>query len=189
VHVIPNGVDLERFRPLDRSACRAALGWPEARLHVLFPTTNGAAVKRPALARAVIDSLRRGGLDAQLHELSGVPHAQVPTWINASDLLLLTSAHEGSPNIVKETLACDVPVVSVDVGDVRERISEVDGCHLADACASDLARKVARVALGPCRVEGRRAVACLSIERVSNDLAACYAGLVERRPRTTGEYR
>jgi glycosyltransferase involved in cell wall biosynthesis len=180
VRVIPNGVDLQRFRPLDRPTCRSRVGWAPGRLHVLFPATNGAAVKRPELARAALAQLRSDGVDADLHELAGVPHADVPVWLNASDLLLLTSAHEGSPNVVKEALACDVPIVSVDVGDVGERIDGVAGCYLADASASDLARKMAAVASGPRRIDGRPAVAPLSVERVSAELAACYADAIDQ---------
>ena len=73
----------------------------------------------------------RLGIDAEMHHLSGVPNDHVPIWLNASDVVLLTSLHEGSPTIIKEALACNRPVVSVDVGDVRERIRGVDGCFLA----------------------------------------------------------
>src|SRR5438876_1090772 len=71
------------------------------------------------------------GVRAEMHYLRGVVHKEVPFWLNASDSLLLTSLHEGSPTIVKEALACNVSVVSVNVGDVSERIKGIAGCHLA----------------------------------------------------------
>ena len=58
---------------------------------------------------------------------------EMPVYINAADAVLLTSKHEGSPNIIKESLACNVPVVSVDVGDVRERIEKINGCRICDS--------------------------------------------------------
>lgn len=180
VRVIPNGVDLEKFRQLDRAACRSALGWHPHRLHVVFPKTNGAAVKRPALARAALAHLERLGTRAELHELTGVPHEDVPVWLNASDVLLVTSAHEGSPNVVKEALACDLPVVSVDVGDVRERIGDVNGCHLADPDPVALGTKLALVASGPHRVDGRHRVRTLSVDCVSRLLMDLYAEVMER---------
>ena len=60
--------------------------------------------------------------------------------MSAADALVLTSMHEGSPNVVKEALACNLPVVAVDVGDVRHRIGAVAGCVL---CADDRPETVA----------------------------------------------
>jgi teichuronic acid biosynthesis glycosyltransferase TuaC len=174
VRVIPNGVDLDRFQPIDRPSCRDRLGWSADAFHVLFPKTNGADVKRPALARAALDRLRRLGVSADMHDLAGVPHADVPVWMNASDALLLTSAHEGSPNVVKEALACDLPVVSVDVGDVRERIGCVHGCHVADADPVALAGKLFHVVHGPRRVDGRSHMRALALDRISEQMAATY---------------
>ena len=120
---IPNGIDLGRFRPLDRLECRQKLGWEPDVFHVLFPTADPRAWdKRWPLAEAAVAELNRMGVRTEIHGLPGVPHEEVPVWMNAADVLLLTSDHEGSPNIVKEALGCNRPVVSVDVGDVRERI-------------------------------------------------------------------
>ena len=66
-----------------------------------------------------MEALARRGVRAEIHYLRGQPNSDVPIWINASDVLLMTSLHEGSPTIVKEALACNLPVVSVDVGDVH----------------------------------------------------------------------
>jgi glycosyltransferase involved in cell wall biosynthesis len=140
VRIIPCGIDLDRFRPLDRHACCARLGWDPDRFHVLFPANAGNRVKRPDLAEAAVRVAGGDGIPVELHYLRGVANIDVPTWVNASDVLLLTSLHEGSPTVVKEALACTVPVVSVDVGDVAERIADIEGCHLCDADPHHLAR-------------------------------------------------
>jgi glycosyltransferase involved in cell wall biosynthesis len=178
VVVVPNGVDLVRFRPMCRVECRARLGWEDGGFHVLFPANSGNAVKRPWLAQAAVDVLRAAGTQAELHHLSGVPHEMVPLWLNASDALLLTSQHEGSANVIKEALACDIPVVSVDVGDARERLRNVDGCHIAAPDATDLACKLMLVHDGARRVEGRAAVANLSLEAVARRLKEFYEVLL-----------
>jgi teichuronic acid biosynthesis glycosyltransferase TuaC len=174
VRIIPNGVDLERFRPLDRDTCRRSLAWKGNHFHVLFASSSGNPVKRPQLAKAATEELTKLGVQAEMHELRGVAHEDVPTWLNASDVLLLTSLQEGSPNIVKEALACDLPVVSVDVGDVRERIEEIAGCYLARGEPACLAQKLRIVHSGPGRVEGRIKVADLSLERIAARLAGFY---------------
>jgi glycosyltransferase involved in cell wall biosynthesis len=142
IQVIPCGIDLTRFKPIDSSACKQQLGWDSRLFHVLFVSSNGDPVKRPWLAKAAVEQSNRLGCPAEIHFVSAVPSAEMPLWLNASDVLLLTSVHEGSPTVVKEALACDLPVVSVDVGDVAERIENMENCHLAAAEPEALAAKL-----------------------------------------------
>ena len=178
VHVIPCGIDMERFVPLDREECQRALGWRGDAFHVLFPANTGDPVKRPALAAAAIQRLKAAGVPAELHHLRGVSNHEVPVWLNASHALLLTSLHEGSPTVVKEALACDVPVVSVSVGDVAERIAGIDGCHLADATPDTLADALARVSRSTRRVRARARIAGLSHVAIAERLRALYSQLL-----------
>jgi teichuronic acid biosynthesis glycosyltransferase TuaC len=177
VWILPNGVDLSRFRPLDRQTCQQELGWDPARRHVLFPAPPGRTEKRFPLAQAAVAGLD-GAARAELHTLAGVEHEQVPVWINAADVVLLTSSREGSPNAVKEALACNVPVVSVDVGDVRERLDGIAGCYLADATPEDLARQLQRALEGPGRVKAEARMSELAVDRVAQDLRGIYETLL-----------
>jgi teichuronic acid biosynthesis glycosyltransferase TuaC len=174
VYVLSNGLGLSLFRPLDRAECRAQLGWAPERKHVLFPAPPGRPEKRFPLAQAAVELVRAAGTAADLHALEGVPHDEVPVWINAADVVVLTSTHEGSPNVVKEALACDVALVSVDVGDVRERLTGVSGCFIAEATAADLAEKIGRAFSYGDRVKGRGTVEDFSLERVAERLLALY---------------
>ncbi len=142
--------------------------------------------KRLDLAKAAVEAANHSGVRAELHQLRGVPHEEVPTWLNASDVVLLTSLHEGSPNIVKEALACNIPVVSVDVGDVRERIQGIEGCYLAVPEPRDLAAKLQMVHAGSRRVVSRVKMQELSLERVALQLKEFYSEvLVSFEKRTT----
>jgi glycosyltransferase involved in cell wall biosynthesis len=174
IRVIPCGIDLNRFAPMDKAACRRELGWCEERFHVLFNAGGGDPVKRPDLARAAVARAVELGIPAELHEMSGVSNDDVPAWINASDVLVLTSLHEGSPTIVKESLACNVPVVSVEVGDVRERIAGLTGCHLALAEPGDLAAKLRLVHGRRDGIDTRSSMSCLSFENTAARVAAFY---------------
>jgi teichuronic acid biosynthesis glycosyltransferase TuaC len=177
VWIVPNGVDMSRFRPLDRRECQLRLGWDPARRHVLFPASADRPEKRFAMAEASVEVLRGRGADAELHSLDGIPNDEVPTWFNAANAILLTSTREGSPVVVKEALACNVPVISVDVGDVRERIAGIECCFIADANPHDLADKLGQALDREDRISARERIAELSLESVAKRIHEIYAFL------------
>jgi glycosyltransferase involved in cell wall biosynthesis len=174
VRVIPCGIDLERFKPMNPLLCKQKLGWRADSFHVLFASSNGDPVKRPALAKAAVAQMSNAPRPPELHFLTGIPNAEVPVWLNASDALLLTSMHEGSPTVVKEALACGLPVVSVDVGDVAERIKGIEGCYLAPAGAADLAATLCLVRQHGQRLNCGTRLNELSIVSVAQKLKRCY---------------
>jgi teichuronic acid biosynthesis glycosyltransferase TuaC len=178
VQVIPCGIDLKRFKPLDRRACQRTLGWNSDKFHILFPANGGDPVKRFYLAQAAVDLLNASNIKTEIHQLRGIENKDVPVWLNASDVLLLTSLHEGSPTVVKEALACDLPVVSVDVGDVSERLSGIAGCHLSSSTPEDLAAGLLTVYSGNRRVDGRLKMQALSLESIAVQLKNVYDDLV-----------
>jgi teichuronic acid biosynthesis glycosyltransferase TuaC len=180
VRIIPCGIDLTRFRPLEPSLCRQQLGWRDRGFHVLFNSNGDDPVKQPGLARATVQAARLAGIPAELHELRGVCNSQVPVWLNASHVLLLTSCHEGSPTIVKEALACNLPVVSVDVGDVREQMHGIEGCYLASPTPGDLASKLRLVFAAYRRVDARSKMEELSVGCVALRLKRFYEELLSQ---------
>lgn len=183
VWIVPNGVDLSRFAPRDRRESQVALGWDPRRKHLLFPSSANRREKRFKLARAAVDLLSRQRHDVELHQLANVPPEEVSLRLNAADLVLLTSRHEGSPNAIKEALACNVPIVSVDVGDVRERIEGIDGCYLTDPVASSIAMNLERALVRGGRIDGRTRISKLSLERVAAKLRDVYEMLAPAKSR------
>jgi glycosyltransferase involved in cell wall biosynthesis len=181
VRVVPNGIDLNRFTPLDRTECRHSLGWSESAFHVLFASNSGSPVKRPWLAAASVEAAKELGVPAELHLLHNVVPADVPRWLNASNVVLLTSLHEGSPNIIKEALACDVPVVSVDVGDVAERVAGIEGCYIARPDPRSLADCLAKAYIGPVRIQGRGPIEKMSLEGTATRLRIFYEEILENQ--------
>jgi glycosyltransferase involved in cell wall biosynthesis len=113
--------------------------------------------------------------------MHGVCHQDVPVWLNAADVLLLCSRHEGSPNIVKEALACACPVVSVDVGDVAERIGGVTGCYLSAPQPAALAEKLRAVHKRSERIQTGRVMHELSLESVARRILSVYRLAAARR--------
>lgn len=176
IRVIPSGVDSKRFKPMDSLACKRKLGWDANSFHVLFASNNGDPVKRPWLAKEAAQQIGR----AEFHHMTGISTEEVPFWLNAADALLMTSLHEGSPNIVKEALACALPVVSVDVGDVAERIEGVEGCHLSAAKPAALAAKLELVRQRGERLGNRMRLEELLIQNTAEKLKQFYEEILRK---------
>jgi len=138
--ILPMGVDTVRFRPQPRADARAALGLdPDQRL-VLFPGGRKNIIKRYELFRAALDLVD----DAAELVYHGFDRDRAPFVLNAADVVLVTSRHEGSPVTVREALACETPVVSVAVGDVPDTLQGLPGCSIAAPDAESLAAAVRR---------------------------------------------
>lgn len=173
-HVIPHGVDTQRFAPAPTDEAREELGWDSDATHVLFPYPPERGVKNYPRAEGVVETAREQ-VDGrvELHTVSGVPHARMPVYMNAADALLLTSRREGSPNSVKEALACSLPIISTDVGDVRERLTGVSPSFVGTD-DEGLAEALTDVLVAGERSNGREAAREVSVERSNERLRGVY---------------
>jgi glycosyltransferase involved in cell wall biosynthesis len=129
-HVIPCGVNLEIFKPEDQVEARKQMGLPLDKKLVLFAGQKDFPVKRFDLAKKAISQLN--DINVELLVVNNIPHKFIPVYLNACNALLMTSQHEGSPMIIKEALACNLPIVSTNVGDVSEIIGDVEGCFVCN---------------------------------------------------------
>lgn len=179
-HVVPHGVDFDRFRPLPRTRARAELEWDPDAHHVLFPYAPSRDVKDFPRAKRIVERLRsRLDEPVELQTMSGVPHDRVPLYMNAADAALLTSKREGSPNTVKEALACNCPVIATDVGDVAERVDDV--AHSTAASDDDVLASTLLAALRAGeRSDGREAVRDLRLERQLDRIEGVYRSVSRR---------
>ena len=177
IQVIPCGIDTDAFAPGDPLAARRALGLPTDRRLVLWAASNRPE-KRLDRAQQAMTALRQRLSDAELVIATGLPPDQIPTYMNACDVLLLTSDAEGSPQVVKEAMACNLPVVSVDVGDVARVIGRTDGCFVAEKDPGDLAAKLEAALRRGRRTEGRRAVERFSLSAAADRVVEVYRDAV-----------
>lgn len=173
-HVIPHGVDFEKFRPLPQPTAREEVGWDADPHQVLFPYAPSREAKNFSRANQIVD-LARPRLDdpVELRTMSGVPHDRVPWYMNAADAMLLTSTREGSPNTVKEALACNLPVVTTDVGDTARRVEGVTH-STADNDDEVLVDALVAVLRSGERSGGREAVADVRLEKQLDRIEAVY---------------
>jgi teichuronic acid biosynthesis glycosyltransferase TuaC len=138
--IIPSGIDLELFRPMSQEEARKLLGLSNNHTYILFVGNKTNLIKRYDLAVQAVKLVDKR-YNAELLVVENENPSKIPIYMNAANTLLITSSREGSPNILKEALACNLPVVSVDVGDARERLSYIDGCHV---CENDQASTIAK---------------------------------------------
>jgi teichuronic acid biosynthesis glycosyltransferase TuaC len=184
--VVPTGVDLRLFRPAERAAARRRLGYAADERVVLFNAGRNPAVKDPDLARAALAQARQLIGDMRLVVLDGSARPEeVPVYMNAADVLLVTSLTEGSPTVVQEAMACNLPVVSVDVGDVRERLQGVAACEVVvGRDPNELGNALAKVLLAAKRSDGRTHAAALGVEAIAERLADFYRLALGRQGKT-----
>lgn len=191
-HVIPNGIDVAHFQPLDRLEARARLGLDDEGLIVLFGGDPRRAQKGFDLFDRAVDGLRRSGVPARQLILSEPrqPIDRVVLKMAAADLLLFTSRRgsEGSPTVVKEAVAMGLPVVTVDVGDVGEILADVSpsavvpyGRDLASAgLASTLADRARTILEQGVRSNGPALASRLSLETAARRTIEVYLEVLGR---------
>ena len=149
--------------------------------HVLFAGAFNNAVKDPELAKAVINELANEGVKVELIELKGFNRDQVNALVYNCDTLLMTSKTEGSPQVIKEAMACGCPIVSLDVGDVAERVSGVEGCYVVSSREPAAIAEALQQALDfPGKTNGRQRIIEMGLrnEQVAERLMAIYKQLV-----------
>lgn len=177
-HVIPHGINLNVFRPIPQREARETVGWRQDATHVLFPYSKQRPVKAYPRAESVVQSVQEQlSEEIVLHTVYDVKHAQMPAYMNAADALLLTSSHEGSPNSVKEAMACNIPVVATDVGDVPERLADVS-CSFVGHTNGELVEGLRTVLERSCRSDGRDHVDDLGLERMAERIESVYESVL-----------
>ncbi len=138
--LIPNGVDLNMFQPRNRLEVRDVLGFGYNEQIIIFVSKTTRAEKNYELAQKAIDLIANSGI--RLIPVNDVSQNILDYYYSAADLLILTSYHEGSPNVIKEAMACNCPIVSTDVGDVKWVLGDTEGCYIASYEPMDLAEKI-----------------------------------------------
>ena len=134
----PLGVDYRLFSPTSQEQAREQLGIGGG-CQVLFSDVHNSSVKRRDIAEEIVSQL---GEDYHLLVMCGVKPDQVPIWINACDFVLLTSDEEGSPNIIRESLALNKRIFSVDVGDARRQISGLRNSAIISRVPEEAAQQI-----------------------------------------------
>lgn len=182
-HVIPNGVRLDQFR-LSPGGFREELGLSPEKKYVLFLGDIGLARKNFSLAKKAVELLGRP--DVVLLNIFSVPHGTVVKYLNSADVFVLTSFAEGSPNVVKEAMACNCPLVVTDVGDTTWVVGDTPGCFVASHDPGEFSVKLAAAldfAEKNGRTRGRKRIVELGLDArtIAHRLIKIYSDLLQKQ--------
>ena len=172
--ILPNGVDLDMFAPRSHAQSRAELGWEDEEKVILFLGNPDDPRKNVALAERAAEMVRNEIPAARLHVAWGVAPEEVPVLMNAADCLVFPSRSEGSPNAVKEAMACALPIVATPVGDIPERLSGIEGCFVCEPTPATMAEALLLALACDRAPQARTAVEGLGIDLVAKQLTDIY---------------
>jgi len=164
-YVVPNGVDIERFKPIEKNYAKKKVGFLKDKKYIIFLANPNRYEKNFNLARKAYDLIKDKEL--VLLPVYGVNNEEIPFYLNAADVLILTSLWEGSVNVVKEAMACNLPVVSTDVGDVRENTNGIDGYFIADNNPESISECLKKALSMEKNCNGRTAIISKKLDSIS----------------------
>ena len=183
VYVIPNEIDFEIFRPSGKEKARTLLGLDPNKKYLLFAANPQIPVKRFCLAKAVAGELKKRDASIELLTIYEESQSRLALFMSACDALVFTSYQEGSPNIIKQAMACNLPIVSTDVGDVREVIGDTGGCFVCKPEIRELSAQLSRILHSGERTNGCEKVRHLSGPAVAQRVIEVYEHVLKKRER------
>jgi glycosyltransferase involved in cell wall biosynthesis len=170
--VLPCGIDFDIFKIEPKELARKRLGFAPGKKYILFSSAFDNPVKNYPLARKAVDLLTNW--EIELIELKNFSRQQVAQLLSAVDAALMTSYTEGSPQFIKEALACNCPVIATDVGDAHHWIANVEGCYLTSYEPADVADNLNKALNHSSPIQGREAVQSLDNWFIAKKLIGIY---------------
>jgi len=181
VRVIPNGVNLNMFNLQDKKVAKSKLGLEQQKRYIIFVSNPNRDEKNILLAENSYRLLAEKNVE--LLKVYGIDHELLVNYYNAADCLILTSFHEGSPNVIKEAMACGCPIVATNVGDISWVIGNTAGCYLVTFNPEDVSQKLSMAlsyAASMNRTNGRERIIemGLSDKAIAKKMIEVYQNLI-----------
>lgn len=145
--IIPCSVDINTFTPAEKRTI-------ENTKRIIFPSDRSRVVKNYPLFKNVVEILKsKYKIQCSTVEIKNMSRSEVSTLYSTSDLMIMTSISEGSPQVIKEAMACNLPVVSTNVGDVANLLKGVKNSAVSKSMDADMLAELAYQALNN-KIEG-----------------------------------
>jgi teichuronic acid biosynthesis glycosyltransferase TuaC len=179
--VLPNGVNLNVFKPMDKPEARNYLNLPIDHYIVLWIGNQSRPVKGYSIAEKAVNLLKTEYPNLHFLAVNNIPNVQLPYYYNAADVFLLSSLSEGSPNVVKEAMACNCPIVATEVGDVNQLLDGVVGCKVSKSFTpEDISTQIKKLLIFNNRSEGLNRIISLGLDsrQIAARLVNIYSNLL-----------
>ena len=181
VNVVPNGVNFSTFTPIDKNEARKDLGLDINKIYILFPGDIKNPRKRFSLAQSASDVLKnKFNVDHEILHMRTASQEVLNKYYNASDAMIFTSWSEGSPNVVKEAMACNTPIVSVIVGDTPEIIKDTQNCFVGKDDPDLLGSELAKIISDGNRSNGREMINHLEASKIAQQIEQIYFNILPK---------
>jgi len=162
VQIFPNGVDIKHFYPMNIKQAKKLIGLKPEKQYLLFAGDPERREKHFALMQKAFNLLNEDNLE--LVCLQNIPHSEVSNYINSAEVCVLTSLWEGSPNVIKEAMACNTPIVTTNVGDVKWVIGDTSGCYISSYDTEEMVEKIKLALNLTSRTNGRKRIIELGLD-------------------------
>ena len=177
-NIIPCGINLGSSILMEKQIAKKHMDLVN-NTHILF----GGAIDNPRknfqlLNRALSTDPNLSNIN--IVELKGYSREQVTLLLNACDLLVLPTLAEGSPQIIKEAMACNCPIVATDVGDIRDVIGNTEGCYITTFDPVDIAEKIKLALAFGKRTNGREKIGYLDNKIIAGKIIQVYKQVLEK---------
>lgn len=162
--VIPNGVNLAFFRPLEKKWALSHTPLDPKRKNIIFVVEK---FHRNSKNFQLAKTVYRDFIDTSkvaLNLVTDKKQDSLVNYYNAADVFWMTSTSEGSPNTVKEAMACNCPIVSTDVGDIQQITGTTKGCFITSFNATDIAEHLNTALKFGSRTKGREQIKALGLD-------------------------
>ena len=192
--IIPCGVSMDQCVVMDKEEARKKLGWGAKKKYIMFGGAFDNLRKNYKLLAEAIECLKNEGMnDIECIEMRGMTREQCVLRMNPCDVFALPTKNEGSPQALKEAMACNCPIVATDVADIKHLLGGLAGHYVlpnkkGDAAwwegdehsAEELAELLKKALAFEGRTKGRERIVELGYtnELVAKKIVKIYEGIV-----------
>jgi N-acetyl sugar amidotransferase len=179
--IIPNGVNLHQFEKIDKNEAKKKLGLNIEKNFVLFLADPSRSEKNYKLAKEAVKLCNNKNIE--LLTVFNIPFNQTKYFYYAADVVLMTSKYEGSPNVIKEAMVCNKPIVSTNVGDVKLLLNAIEGCYITDDNPSAISLSIKAALTFNKETKGKERIIELGIdsESISNKIIKLYRNICHNK--------